>query len=71
MYRRLRVISAGLKFIYTSYKPSEKSVRQVMDQVFFLPFMSQVRSARAIKTRKEKNENPKFALKTEQTRLIR
>ena len=31
-----------------------RSVRQVMNRVFFLPFMAQARSARAMKTRKEK-----------------
>ena len=41
---------------------------------FFLPFMAQVwsaLSARAMQTRKEKNEDPQLAVQTEQTRLIR
>ena len=38
---------------------------------FFLPFMAQARSARAMKTRKEKNEDPWLAVRIEQTRLIR
>ena len=33
-----------------------RSVRQFMDRVFFLPFMAQARSARAMNTRKEKDE---------------
>ena len=38
---------------------------------FFLPFMVQARSARAMKKKEGKNEDPKLALRTEQTRLIR
>ena len=37
----------------------------------FLPFMAQARSAPAMKTRKEKNEDPQLAVQTEQTRLKR
>ena len=33
--------------------------------------MAQARSARVLKTRKEKNEDPQLAVRTEQTRLIR
>ena len=33
--------------------------------------MAQARSSRAMKTRKEKNEDLKVAVQTEQTRLIR
>ena len=39
---------------------------------FSLPLMAQVRSARAMTENKEgKNEDPYFAIQTEQTRLIR
>ena len=40
--------------IYLLLASFARSVRQVMDRVFFLPFMAQTRSARAMKTRKEK-----------------
>ena len=40
--------------ISTSYWPSARSVRQVMDPVLSLPFIAEVQSAPAMKTRKEK-----------------
>ena len=46
-------------------------MQQVMDRVFLLPFMAQAQSARAMKIRKEENEDPYLAVRTEQTRLIR
>ena len=36
---------------------------------FSLPFITQARSARAMKTRKEKNKGLELAVRTEQTRL--
>ena len=35
-------------------------MQQVMDQVISLPFLAQARSTWAMKTRKEKNEDPYF-----------
>ena len=54
--------------IYTSYKPSARPVRQVMDRDFSLPFMAQ---ARKQGNKEGKNEDPYLAVRTEQTRLIR
>ena len=40
--------------VLTSYQSSARSVRQLMNRVFFLLFMAQARSVRAMKTKKEK-----------------
>ena len=45
------------KHIYTSYQPSARSVRQVMDPVFSIPFLAQARSSRAMK-QEGKNKDP-------------